>query len=119
MKIYLDEHIQPLLAHILASRKIDCLTTQTAGNLGRSDEEQLMFATRQGRVIVTFDRKDFLSLAHQWATDNRSHAGIILAKPCSLSELLRQLLRLIAQHDDEDMSNQVLWLQNYKEFRRF
>jgi predicted nuclease of predicted toxin-antitoxin system len=88
MKLYLDEHIQPLLSHVLTSRGIDCLTTQAAGNLGRSDEEQLAFATSQKRVIITFDRKDFLSLAQQWAADNRPHAGIVLAKPCSLSELL-------------------------------
>lgn len=119
MKLYLDEHIQPLLSHVLTSRGIDCLTTQAAGNLGRSDEEQLAFATSQKRVIITFDRKDFLSLAQQWAADNRPHAGIVLAKPCSLSELLRLLLRLIAQHQNTNLTNQTLWLQNYKMPRGF
>lgn len=114
MKLYLDEHIQPLLAHILTSRGIDCLTTQAAGNLSHSDEEQLAFATSQERVIVTCDRKDFLSLAQQWAAENHTHAGIILSKPCSLSEFLRQLLHLIARHRTDNLANQVLWLQNYK-----
>ena len=115
MKLYLDEHVQPLLAHILTSRGIDCLTTQAAGNLSHSDDDQLVFATNQERVIVTFDRKYFRSLAQQWATENRTHAGIILSKPCALSELLRQLLHLIARHHTDNLANQVLWLQNYKD----
>ncbi len=115
MKLYLDEHVQPLIAHILTSRGIDCLTTQSAGNLGHSDEEQLAFATNHNRTIVTFDRKDFLSLAQLWAAENRTHAGIILSKPCSLSKFLRQLLHLIARHRTDNLADQVLWLQNYKE----
>jgi hypothetical protein len=87
MKLYLDEHIQPLLAHFLISRGIDCLTTQTAGNVSHSDEEQLAFATSQERVIVTFDRKDFLSLAQQRGGSGNSDSVISgsLASPKSPS----------------------------------
>lgn len=66
MNFYLDEHLPPLLAQMLQERGIDCLTTQAAGNAGRTDEEQLAYAADKNRVFVTFNRKDFLLLAKDW-----------------------------------------------------
>ena len=43
MKLYLDEHLSPLLATILLERGIDCLTVRDAGLLGGSDEAQLIY----------------------------------------------------------------------------
>ncbi|HQR14656.1 MAG TPA: DUF5615 family PIN-like protein [Nitrospira sp.] len=45
MKLYFDEHVHPLVAVMLRERGIDCRTTREAGNLGRSDEDQLRYAT--------------------------------------------------------------------------
>ncbi|MBI5411337.1 MAG: DUF5615 family PIN-like protein [Nitrospirae bacterium] len=118
MKLYLDEHLSPLLARMLRARGIDCQTAVEAGNLGRSDEEQLTYATSQGRVLVTFDRADFLALATQWAERGRIHAGLILSRQGSAAELLRQLLHLIALRGKDDLTNHILWLQNYKDAPR-
>ena len=118
MKLYLDEHLSPLLARMLRERGIDCLTAVEAGNLGQSDEAQLTYAASQGRVLLTFDRKDFLTLAAQWAERGHPHAGLILSRQGSASELLRQLLRLIALRGKDDLSNHILWLQNYKDTPR-
>ncbi len=115
MKLYFDEHVHPLVAVMLRERGIDCRTTQEAGNLGRSDEAQLHYATTQGRVLVTFDRRDFLILANQWATIHRQHAGLILSKQSPVQELVRYLLRCHTRHQHEDLTDHVLWLQNYKE----
>ena len=41
MRLYLDEHVPVALSSALAAHGVDCLTTQEAGNLGRSDEDQL------------------------------------------------------------------------------
>ncbi len=61
MKLYLDENIPVVLCTGLAAHGVDSLTTQQAGNLGLSDVQQLAFATTEGRALVTFNRKDFLS----------------------------------------------------------
>jgi predicted nuclease of predicted toxin-antitoxin system len=115
MKLYLDEHLPPIFARMLRERGIDCLTTQEAGNMGFSDDAQLTYAASHGRVLITFDRKDFLSLAKQWAELDQPHAGIVLSKQCPASDLLRQILHLIAQRGKDDLSNHILWLQNYKD----
>ncbi len=114
MKLYLDEHLSPLLARMLRNRGIDCLTAVEAGTLGQSDEVQLAYATSQRRVLVTFDRSDFLALATQWAEHGRPHAGIILSRQDTASELLRPLLHLLALRGKDDLTNHVFWLQNYK-----
>ncbi len=115
MKLYLDEHLPPILAQILQERGTDCLTTQDAGNLGKSDQDQLSYAASHGRVLVTFDRGDFLALAKLWSASGQIHAGIILSKQLPLFDLLRQLLRLVYRHSKDDLASQILWLQNYKD----
>ncbi len=114
MTLYLDEHLSPLLARMLRNRGVDCLTAIETGNLGQSDEAQLTYATSQGRVLLTFDREDFLALATEWAERGCSHAGLILSRQGSASELLRPLLHLIALRGEDDLHNHILWLQNHK-----
>lgn len=113
MRFYLDEHVPPVLADMLRSRGHDGLTTLSAGKTGSTDEEQLRFATDGNRVLVTFDRQDFLTLSQRWAAERRRHSGIIVSKQLPASVVFRQLLRLIARHRRDDLSGLVLWLQNY------
>jgi hypothetical protein len=80
MRLYLDENIPVLLAPILTTHGFDCLTTQAAGTLGWSDEEQLAFAHSDRRILCTFNCQDFHRLAGEWQMQGRSHAGIILSK---------------------------------------
>jgi len=110
MRLYLDEHVPPVLGTLLGEHGIDCLSTQAAGNLGLSDDEQLAFASREQRTILTFDRKDFLQLAALWQETSRTHAGILLSREVPLPELLRRLRRFIRRHRKTDFTNQVLWL---------
>lgn len=115
MKFYFDEHVHPLVALMLRERGIDCRTTREAGNLGRSDEDQLHYAATHQRVLVTFDRRDFLILARQWAGIHRRHEGLILSKQYPVPELVRYLLRCHTRHHNDNLTDHILWLQNYKE----
>ena len=110
MRLYLDENIPVALAPILAAAGLDCLTTREAGNLSLSDEAQLGFASQEGRVLVTFNCKDFLPLVVRWQQAGRFHAGLIVCQELVLPELVRRFRHLIAQHRDEDLGNKVLWL---------
>lgn len=111
MRLYLDEHVPVALASALAGHDVDCLTTQQAGHRGLPDEAQLAFSTREGRALVTFNRKDFLMLVKRWQTEGRSHAGLILSRELPVSELLRRFRRLLQRHSTGDLTDQVLWLE--------
>lgn len=113
--LYLDEDVDPLLAYVLRDRGFDCVSTREAHNLGRSDHEQLTFATTQGRVILTFNVKDFVRLVKESAVSDRHHAGIIVSDHLPFRELLRRVLVLLQRHAHTDMTNRLLWLQEYKD----
>ena len=113
IKLYLDEDVDPLLSEVLRDRGADCLSTKDAGNLGRTDPEQLSFATEQGRVILTFNVKDFVQIAREYTTSNQHHSGIIVSNHLPFRELLRRTLVLLKYHTQEDLADQLLWLQDY------
>lgn len=93
IKLYLDEDVDPLLAHVLRNRGVDCLSTKEAGNLGLPDGEQLRFAADQGRTILTFNVKDFVALATKAAISGQHHSGIIVSDHVPFRELLRRVMR--------------------------
>ena len=115
LKLYLDEDVDPLLSEVLRDRGMDCLSTKDAGNLGRTDPEQLSFATVQGRVILTFNVKDFVQISRDYAASGQHHSGIILSSHLPFRELIRRTLALLRHHAQGDLTDQLLWLQDYKE----
>jgi predicted nuclease of predicted toxin-antitoxin system len=110
MRLYFDENVPVPLATALAEHGIDCLTTRDAGNRGLSDEEQLMFATQEQRSLVTFNCKDFLSLATRWQEVGRSHTGMILSKELPLPELIRRFRHLAIRCRDRNLRDIIIWL---------
>ncbi|MFY4730811.1 DUF5615 family PIN-like protein [Nitrospira sp. BLG_2] len=114
MTLYLDEDVDPLLAKVLRDRGFDCVSTKEANNRAASDAAQLRFATEQGRVILTFNVGDFVTLAHEWSKTGQPHAGIIVSDHLPFRELLRRILLLLQRHGQHDLTNTVLWLQDYK-----
>src|SRR4051794_5219883 len=100
LRAYLDEDVDVLLAPLLAAHGIDCLTSVAAGNLGRTDEEQLTFAMQESRVLVTHNRVDFEDLAVAWWQQQRTHAGVILAvRRGDTYDLARHVLRVLQLYD--------------------
>ncbi len=80
--------------------------------LDADDETQLLRATAHGRVIFTFNVKDFLVLAQA----HQSHRGILLAAQRSwpFAELLAALDRFLSEIDAEEMAGSVRWLNQWR-----
>lgn len=53
---------------------------------GLDDEQVLMLATEDRRVLVTHNIRDFPSILREWAAAQRSHAGVILVYGIDHSE---------------------------------
>ena len=60
--VYLDECIDVRLAEALHQRGFIAVTSLTTGMLGSTDEEQLMYATAYGLMLVTHNRRHFRRL---------------------------------------------------------
>jgi hypothetical protein len=78
----------------------------------KADHEHLDYATRQGRVLFSFNRGDFYEIHTQYLEQNKSHAGIILAnqQQFSVGEQMRRILHLSAAKTGDDMKNRVEFL---------
>ena len=63
IRLYLDEHIWRGLTAVLQVRGYDALHVQDAQRGGLDDEAQLVFATEQGRSLLTYNIKHFTPLA--------------------------------------------------------
>jgi len=78
----------------------------------REDAEHLDYATEQGRVLCSFNVKDFYRLHSDYVAQGRQHAGIILMRQqyYSVGEQMRRLLKLIAGKSADEMKNRVEFL---------
>jgi hypothetical protein len=116
IKIYIDEDAMDSdLVAALRSRGILVITALDAGLAGKSDDEQLAFASEHGCVLYTFNVSDFYRLHTEWAGAGREHAGMILApqQRFSVGEQLRRILRLRATTTAARMRNEVEFLGNW------
>jgi len=121
IRLYLDEDsMQSGLVRVLRARGVDVRTALEAGMIGRSDEEHLEYAARDGRVLYSFNIKDFHRLHQDYLARGKSHAGVILARQQRYSRggETRRLLALIAAKSAEQMKNQLEFLSAWGEHGR-
>jgi hypothetical protein len=80
--------------------------------LRRSDLEQLSYATREKRVLYSFNVGDFCRLHARLLAEGSGHAGLILAQQgqFSVGGQLRRLLRIVATLAPEDMRDRLEFL---------
>lgn len=118
VRLYFDRHILARLADDLRSRGYDVLTTEEAGLDTATDEEQLAFATRDDRAILTFNIRDFAPLHHQWLVVGQKHAGIIVSRQLGRREygvFLQRMLRLLDHFTPEELNTNLVHLEQFKE----
>lgn len=99
IRLYLDEDsLKHSLVVALQNSGIDVRTALDADKISCTDEEQLIWATEQGRLLYSFNVADFCRLHSTFLAQRRGHAGILLARQqrYSVGEQLRGLLKLIA-----------------------
>jgi predicted nuclease of predicted toxin-antitoxin system len=114
--LYLDEDsMDDDFVRSLRSRNVDVLTVSDVGMVHKSDEEQLNWARQNGRVIFSFNTKDFYQLHTILIGQGLSHAGIILApqQRYGIGDLMRGVLKLINTKPPAEMWGQVEFLSNW------
>jgi hypothetical protein len=77
--------------------------------LDADDTDQLLGATAQGRVIFTFNIRDFMELAKR----HPHHAGILLSAQRPMPELLSALDQMFDETNTDKWYGQVRWLNDW------
>ena len=77
MKYYLNENLSQVSAQIARDAGLDVVSSHEVGMDGRRDVEQLRYATREGRVLVTRDSGDMGHALSELAARGETHAGVL------------------------------------------
>jgi hypothetical protein len=111
IRIYTNESVDVAIAEGLKRRGVGAFSARDTGNLGLTDEEQLVYAGKEKAAIFTHDT-DFLRIGARWMEERTAHHGIIYCHPKSYSigECLRKLRVLTSVLTAEDMINHIEFL---------
>lgn len=116
-RLYLDENVSAALIAALLALGFNVVSTAQLGRKGATDVSQLLFAARDGRVLITYDTDHFeivheawRSFALEWGVHQRArHPGILglpdpgLLKTPDAAALVDELFR-----SGEEVENRLL-----------
>jgi len=96
MRLLLDAHLSGrVVGRHFRERGHDVLALDEHRNLeGLDDPEVLELATKEGRILLTHNVKDFPDILRDWADEGREHTGCILLVGIQLAQF-GQLIRSI------------------------
>ena len=115
IRLYFDEDaLHRRLKQALNERGVDVLTSEEAGMRERDDKDHLDFATAQGRVLYSFNIRNYCRIHTECIVSDKPHAGMILApqQRYSIGEQMRRLMRIVNARTAEQMTNQLEFLSN-------
>lgn len=114
-RLHLDEDAS-IKALVRALRERDHDVTRTPNEwmaLDADDRTQLLGATARGRILFTFNIRDFLTLAKIYP----EHHGLLLAAQSrwKLRDLIDAIDLMLNETEAEEWIGQVRWLNDWKE----
>jgi predicted nuclease of predicted toxin-antitoxin system len=77
-RFYLDEDVPVSAAQIARGMGLDVVAAAEVGARARSDMEQLALAAAESRMVVTYNRDDFIEVTTQALAAGRPHAGVLV-----------------------------------------
>jgi len=110
IELYLDEDVDVLIADLLDVRGFAALTARDAGQLHKSDVEQLAYAVSQHKALLTHNRADFEVLAHTYFAAGQPHYGIIIAVRRLPHAIVHRLLHILNHVTADEMHDHVRYI---------
>jgi phytoene/squalene synthetase len=91
---------------------VDVLTSTEAGHSRLPDDEQLQFATEQGRLLYTANVEDLARLHAEWLRTGRSHAGIAarVLQQLPVGTQIAELARICSEHDVTETRDRFFYI---------
>jgi Domain of unknown function (DUF5615) len=115
LRFYLDENLSPEIALLARSQQIDMTDCSAAGMRHGSDRDQLVFATGDGRCLITADKRDFTRIHAEFMRDGLNHAGIVILprqlRRHEFPKFVSGLARISNTHPG-GLTNLLLWFSD-------
>lgn len=105
MRFLLDEDVHPVVADAARGLGLDVVSVHELDRLGLSDQDQLEYATEEGRILVTRNRDDFIRLTVSFFQSGRLHRGLIIVPytlPNKDPARIAHALKKWSEHRSED-----------------
>lgn len=113
-KLLLDKQIWVSLAALLREQGFDVYHVTETGLGNTPDKVILEEAVKNSRAVVTFNVKDFIPLALEYAADGKEHYGIVVSNEIPQGELKKRVTKLLESVSAEALRNMVRFLQDFK-----
>ena len=105
-KLYANENLDFAIVELLRDLRHDVLTTLEAGNANKNipDEQVLVFAHAQNRIVVTFNYQDFKKLHRLFPI----HSGIIICTEDKDIPALALRIHHALENAGDNLDNQLV-----------
>ena len=105
-RFYANENLPIALVKALREFNHDVLTSNEAGNAnqGIPDEEVLAYATANERIVISFNRDDFIALHRS----RSNHCGIVICKDDRDYQGQAKALQKFLASTGEDLQNKLI-----------
>lgn len=114
IRLYIDEDLTDRLAVALRSKGYDAVSAHEVKMRGKTDREQLEYATKHNRVVLTRNVGHFVNLQREYYRNNLPHKGILVTDYLSFKELIRRITKFLNEKRSHEIEDRLDWLQNYK-----
>lgn len=108
--LYFDEDVSAGIVENLRTRGFDVLSARDADALGKSDDEQMLYAVSQRRAMFTHNRVDFEKQHTKFLESGMNHHGVIIAKRRRDAEVVSKLLALLDTMTAEEIQSQLRYI---------
>lgn len=110
IRLFIDEDVHAVLGAILEKRGFDVVHAQAVERRGKSDSEQLEYAAKKQRCLMSFNVKDYVVLHNQYVQQRKEHWGIIVSKQLPIGETLRRVLNILQRNSNKSAKNRIFFL---------
>ncbi len=99
----------------LRDRGVDVITAFEARRLGLPDEEQLRFATSEGRAIYSANVADFARIHARWLRTGLHHTGLVLLSDqrTNLGVQIAALVRIANELTAQTAADRLAFLKDW------
>jgi hypothetical protein len=106
--ILIDECVVEGIAEALRRHGFDAISVQEAHKRGLSNEDLLIYATKEKRAVLTHNIPHFVKLHTEWIKEGKTHYGILVTSEVEFKKLLRKVTKFLNTVASDEAIN-LLW----------